>query len=176
MAIRKCSISLAIVSNLVISILVLGSVPQATAETVTFKSLTHVTKSEMVPIADIEGHSIFLTVREGVAVFQNGDWAWTTSTNVRDLIKGAGTGDAYSTYGFMDGSTFIVHRKGTIEGTPQGVTSAAKWTGDIIYGTGRFQGIKGTIATTAKIFPPEKGESVGKALSDGTLTYTLPGK
>ncbi len=176
MAIRKCFRGLALVSIFVIGIWLLGSVSQATAETLAFKSLTHVTKSEMVPVGDVEGHVISLTVREGVAVFENGDWAWIISTNVRDLIKGAGTGDAYSTYKFMDGSTFIVHRKGTIEATPQGVTSAAKWTGDTINGTGRFKGIKGTITMSAKILPPEKGEPVGKSFSDGTLVYTLPGK
>ncbi len=176
MAHRRGFIGLAIVSTIAMGIVLLGFVPQATAETLTFKSFNHVTKAEMVPLADVEGHNISLVVREGVTVFQNGEWAWTTSTNVRDLVKGAGTGDAYSTYTFLDGSTFTIHRKGKIEATPQGVTSAAAWTGNIIHGTGRFQGIKGTMTTSAKILPPEKGEPVGKALSEGTLTYTLPGK
>ncbi len=176
MTTRRGFRGLASVTVLVIGILFLSSVPQAGAETLTFKSLNHVTKMEAVPMPDVEGHSISLVVREGVTVFQNGEWAWTKATNVRDLVKGAGTADAYSTYTFLDGSTFTIHRKGKIEATPQGVTSAAEWTGDIIHGTGRFQGIKGTLTTSAKILPPEKGEPVGKALSEGKVVYTLPGK
>lgn len=176
MALRRCFVGLAIVSMLVIGVLVLGSVPQATAESLTFKSFTHITKAEMVPIADVEGHVISLTVREGVTVFENGEWVWAKSTTTRDLIKGAGTGDAYATYTFLDGSTFTIRRKGTIEATPQGVTSAAAWKGDVIHGTGRFQGIKGTITMSTKLLPPEKGEPAGKAVSEGTFVYTLPGK
>jgi hypothetical protein len=166
---------LASVTVLAIGILFLGSATQATAETLAFKSFTHVTKAEMIPIADAEGHVISLMVREGAAVFQNGDWAWYTDANVRDLIKGTGTADGYTTYKFMDGSTITVHRKGKIETTPQGVSSSA-WTGDIVHGTGRFQEIKGTMTMSTKILPPEKGEPGGKAYSEGTFVYTLPGK
>ncbi len=176
MAIRRFCLSLAIASIFVMATWPLGSVPQATAETLNFKSFTHVTKREMVPIADVEGHFISLTVREGVAVFGNGELAWVKATNMTDLIKGAGTGDMYTTYTFLDGSTYATHNKGKLEATPQGVTSGGKWTGDVIHGTGRFQGIKGTITSLTKILPAEKGEPAGKALGEATLVYTLPGK
>jgi hypothetical protein len=173
---RKHFIGLTAVGIFMIGMWLLGSAPQATAETMNFKSFTHVTKAEAIPIADVEGHALVLTVREGVAVFQNGEWAWAKSTGYRDLVRGAGTGDNYTTYTFFDGSTFTLHRKGTVEATPQGVTSGSAWTGDVTHGTGRFQGIKGTMTMSAKILPLEKGEQVGKALSEGTLEYTLPGK
>jgi len=53
---------------------------------------------------------------------------------------------------------------------------AQKWAGDIIHGTGRFQGIKGTVTTSSKRLPPEKGELMGKTIGEGTLNYTLPSK
>jgi hypothetical protein len=149
---------------------------QATAETLNFKGLNHVTKAEMVPIADVEGHIITLTLREGVVVFENGELAWLKTTFIRDLIKGAGPGDAYFTYTFVDGSAITTRMKGTGEATPQGVTSGTKWTGDVIHGTGRFQGIKGTMTTSSKRLPLEKGEAEAKALFQGTLVYTLPSK
>jgi hypothetical protein len=177
MAIRRRFIGLAIVGILGIGIWVLGSVSQATAETLKFKSFNHVTKQEEVPVADVEGHAISLTVREGVAVFENGEWAWHKSAYLRNYVKGAGTSESYGTYTFLDGSSIIVHGKGTIEATPAGVPSSAKWTVEVIHGTGRFQGIKGTTTTTStKLLPPEKDEPVGKALSEGTLVYTLPSK
>jgi hypothetical protein len=176
MTIRRGFIGLAIVSILVIGSCLLGSVPQATAETLNFKMLAHVTKAEMVPIADVEGHNISIQVREGVAVYGNGEWAWLKANNLYDTIKGAGTANGYTSFTFLDGSTFIIHTKGTLEGTPQGVTSAATWTADVVQGTGRFQGIKGTLTYSIKVLPPEKGEPAGKSLSEGTLVYTLPGK
>ena len=176
MAIQRGFLGLAIASIIVLGIMFLGSVPQATAETLNCKTFSHVTKSEMVPIGDVEGHFIGVLVREGVAVFGNGEWAWMKGAYIRDLIKGAGTGDSYITYTFLDKSTITTRRKGTMEATPAGDTSGSKWSGDIIHGTGRFEGIKGTMTSSSKIFPPEKGEPMGKGLSEGTLVYTLPGK
>ena len=161
---------------LVIGIVFLGSVPQATAETLNVKAFNHVTKTEMVPIPDVEGHVFGMTEREGVAVFENGELAWHKITQSHDLIKGAGTLDTYFVCTFLDGSTFIFHAKGTVEATPQAVSSAAKTTGDIIGGTGRFQGIKGTMTVSVKLFPPEKGELGPKSLGEISLVYTLPGK
>ena len=176
MVIRRGFIGLAIVSIVVIGIVFLGFVPQATAETLNFKGFNHVTKMEMVPIADVEGHSVGLAVREGVTILENGELAWVKAVNMGDLIKGAGTFDIYATFTFQDGSTLIVRTKGTMEATPAGVSSAAKWTGEIIHGTGRFQGIKGTQTSSGKLLPPEKGEPLGKALVEGTFVYTLPSK
>ena len=176
MTIRRGFIGLAIATALVIGTVFPGSAPQATAETLNFKAFNHVTKSEMIPIADVEGHTIIVGTREGVTVFGNGDWAWIKAVAVYDFIKGAGPFDQYGTYTFLDGSTFIVRTKGTVEATPQGVSSAVKFTGDIIHGTGRFQGIKGTITTSGKVLPLEKGELGPKAFVEGTLVYTLPSK
>ena len=176
MAIRRGFMGLAIVSIVVIGICLLGSVPQATAETLNFKAFNHVTKAEMFPVADVEGHLVGVSVREGVAVFENGELGWHKVTQSANVIKGAGTLESYFVCTFLDGSTFIVHTKGTVEATPQGVESAAKITGDIVGGTGRFQGIKGTMTVSVKMLPPEKGELGQKALSEHSLAYTLPSK
>jgi hypothetical protein len=153
------------------------SVPQATAETLGYKTLNHVTKMEVVPVSDVEGHAVAVSAREGVTVFQNGEWAWHKVAAILDLIKGAGTVDQYITYIFLDGATVTTHVKGTIGPPPAGVPpSPAKLTGDIIHGTGRFQVIKGTHTISAKPLPLEKGELGAKALTEGTLVYTLPGK
>jgi hypothetical protein len=176
MALRRFYTVLAIVSILGIGILVPGFVVQATAETLSGKSFAHVTKIERFPISDVEGRSFNVVQREGVAVFDNKEWAWVKLIHTADAIKGAGAGEMYTTFTFLDGSTITTHIKGTIEATPAGVSIASKWTGDIIQGTGRFQGIKGTHTVSAKLLPPEKGEPVGKVLGDNILTYTLPPK
>ena len=155
---------------------VMPSAAQATAETRNFKIFNHVTKSERVSIPDAEGHSVGLTVREGVQIFESGELAWSKWVIYGDMIKGAGPFDMYSTFTFQDGSIITTHYKGRVEATPVGVHTASKWTGEIIHGTGRFQGVKGTVTSSTEFFPPEKEEQMGKALSEGTLVYTLPSK
>ena len=176
MTIRKCFIGLAIASIFVMSIWFLGSVSQATAETLNCRFFNQQTKAEAVPIPDVEGHVVRLTIREGVQIFENGEMAPFKSVLYNDLIKAAGPIEVYNIITFQDGSVIITHTKGRVEATPEGLQTTSKFTGDIIHGTGRFQGIKGTYATSSKILPPEKGESSGKSIGEGIYVYTLPSK
>ena len=102
MAIRRLFMGLTIGSIFVVGIWLLGFVPQATAEILNFKSFNHVTKAEAVPIPDVEGHLIRLTVREGVQIFDNGEMAPTKSVLYNDLIKGAGSLEVYTVITFQD--------------------------------------------------------------------------
>ena len=176
MAIRRFFKGLAVASIFVIGIWLLGSVPQVMAETLNFKFFSHTTKGEVSLIPDVEGHLVSFLAREGVFIFENGDLAWNSAVQFTDATKGAGTIDLYSTVTFQDGSTITSHSKGTTEATAAGLPAATKRAGEIIHGTGRFQGIKGTITTSSKLLPPEKGELRGKSLGEGTYTYTLPSK
>jgi len=134
------------------------------------KTFQHTTKVEMVPIPDAEGHMVGMFVREGVNTYEDGEQGWNKTVIIWDGTKGVGSFSQYTTVTFQDGSTTISHTKGTGSGP------TAQFSGEIIYGTGRFQGIKGTVTGTAKNLPPEKGEIIGKALSEWTLTFTLPPK
>lgn len=176
MSLRKCFIGMTSATILVMGVFLLAPVDEATAETLSLKAFNHTTKQEVVFIPDVEGHAVGVQVREGSVTFQNGELGWMKAVLLINMIKGAGMLESYTTYTLLDGSTFITHNKGTIGGTPQGQSEAAKITGDIIHGTGRFQGIKGTMTQTTKMLPPEKGEIGQKAVAEGTLDYTLPGK
>ena len=161
---------------LVISAWVLGSAIQVGAETLNFKFFSHVTRSERFPVGDTEEHYVVTEVREGAVIFASGELAWMKAINSVDRVKGASTFDQYYTVTFQDGSTIICHTKGTNTGAP--ISPTAKWAGEIIKGTGRFQGIKGTVAAEIKFLPPEKDEvgRGGKALGEATFDYTLPSK
>jgi hypothetical protein len=176
MAIRRFFVGLTVASIFVISIWLLGIVPQATAETLNYRNFNHVTKSEVVEIPDVEGHLVLFQVREGVRIFENGELAWIKAVAYVDSIKRAGPFDVYATITFQDGSTITTHSKGRTEATSAGLPSGTRQTGEIIHGTGRFQGIKGTVTSSSKILPPEKGEPSGKELGEGTYVYTLPSK
>ncbi len=172
---RKMKVVISLINILVMTVFLLAVVGQTMAETMNFKFFNHVTKAELITVADAEGHVMILQTREGVAVFENGEWAWIKAAITLDLIKGVGAADEYLVFTFLDKSTIATRMKGTA-GVPPGNVSVTKWTGDIIGGTARFQGINGTITNLWRLLPPEKGETAGKCLADGTLAYTVPSK
>ena len=153
-----------------IAIWVLGFISQTMAETRKGKTFHYTAKVEMIPIPNTEGHVAGMIVREGVNTYEDGEQGWNKTVIVWDGVKDVGTFAQYTMVIFQDGSTTISYTKGTSSG------GAAQFSGEIIHGTGRFQGIKGTVTGTAKNLPPQKGEIIGKALSEWTLTYTLPPK
>ncbi|MEN6319965.1 MAG: hypothetical protein ABFD82_14570 [Syntrophaceae bacterium] len=160
----------------IIGFWLLGAIPQAMAETINIKFFSHVTKMESVTIPNVDGHAVRFVMSEGVTVLDTGEMAWLKSVAFSDLTKGSGSIELYTTHTFPDGSSMTTHTKGTVKATTAGVVTAQKWAGDIIHGTGRFQGIKGTITTSSKRLPPEKGELAGKTIGEGTLDYTPPSK
>jgi len=157
-----------------ISVWILGSAIQAGAETLNYKAYTYVTKGERVPIGDVEEHTMGFQTRKAFCVFENGEVATQSMVLTNDLIKGSGSSLMYSTLTFADGSTIMMKVQVTIE-TVAG-SSAAKMTREIIKGTGRFEGIKGTGTTKIKYLPVEKDEAGAKGYGEGTITYTLPSK
>ena len=157
-------------SILVISAWVLGTVIQAGAATLNFKSYAYGVKQEIVPVSEEEIHNFLLSVRRGFYLFENGEVATVFLPQIMDFNKGGGSYTTYGTYTFADGATISTKAQGIWSGI------AASATGEIIKGTGRFQGIKGTVSIKTKNLPLEKGEVGGKTIGEGTLTYTLPGK
>jgi hypothetical protein len=161
---------------LVISAWVLGSAIQAGAETMNYKFYTWVIKSERSPVGDVEGHTLGFGMRGAFYVFENGEVATINQVSTSDFIQGAGPFMQYVTIKFADGSTIIIKSRGTVGGTAAGVKTSGGMTSEIIKGTGRFEGIKGTQSAKVKYFSLEKGEAGQKGYGEGTITYTLPSK
>jgi len=176
MTTRRYLVGLAIGTILTISMCLPGSVRPVTAETLKYRLFNHVTKAEVFSIPDVEGHEIAVTVREGVNVFENGELAWLKGVATRDGTKTDWKVDQYVTMTFNDGSTIMIHSKGTGQAATAGGPGVAKWSGEIYHGTGRFEGIKGTQTSSGKLLPVEKGELGGKSLGESTLEFTLPPK
>ena len=161
---------------LLISAWILGSSIQVWAETLNFKTYTYVTKQESVPVGDVEGHILNLAIRRAFIVFENGEVATQRSVITGDTIKGSGSALQYSTITFSDGSTIIIKAQITFTGAAPGAPTSSKLTREIIKGTGRFEGIKGTGTTKVKYYPVEEGEAGPKGIGEGSITYTLPSK
>ena len=173
MATKKLMWSFIIFS--VASFWLMGFVTPVSAETLKFKIYSYVTQEQSLPVGDMEGHILSLMTRRAFCILENGEIATEIAVMTRDIIEGSGSAIQYRTMTFADGSTIIVKAQTTVEGTVAG-TSAARTTREIIKGTGRFEGIKGTGTSTVKYFPVEKGEAGPKGIGEGTLTYTLPSK
>ena len=155
---------------LAISVWVLGSALPGRAEELHYKFYTWMIKNESVPVADVEGHTVGFGMRGAFYVFDNGEVATTKHVSTNDLIKGAGSFMQYVTVNFPDGSTITIKSHGTVGGGTGG------WTSEILKGTGRFEGIKGTQSAKVKYLPVEPGEAGAKGYGEGTITYTLPPK
>jgi hypothetical protein len=160
----------------VMSAVVLGSAMQAGAETLNYKSYVWMNRQEIAPVGDVEGHNLYLSQRGGFYVWDNGEIATITRVSLNDLTKGAGSATTYETIKFTDGSTIMLKGQSTLTGTGVGTPTSGEYTSEIIKGTGRFEGIKGTQSAKAKFLPGEKGEAGSKQYGEGTLTYTLPAK
>ena len=160
---------------LLISAWVLGSAIQARAETMNYKAYSYVVKAEDVLIGDVEDHHLRLETRRAFVVFENGEVATSILFISGDYIKGAGSNISYQTLTFPDGSTIVARRQMTVTAAG-GVSASGALKGEIIKGTGRFEGIKGTSTQKTKFLPLEKEEIGAKSISETTITYTLPSK
>jgi hypothetical protein len=156
---------------LVISVCLFGSVIQAGAETWNYKAYSWVIKGDMYPVGDKEGHNVGSTVRGTFYAFENGEIATATVVGTFDFVDRTGPFVNYVTMNFEDGSIIMIKTQATFSGGSSG------WTSEIIKGTGRFNGIKGTQKTTkSKLYPIEKGEAGAKWVGEGNLMFTLSSK
>jgi len=166
-----------LVGVVVLSVWVFGSAMQAGAETRNLKYYTWTINRLSTPIADVEGHTIGLTVTGILYAFEDGEVASGTAYGMGDLIKNAGPFSQYININFTDGSTIIVKGQGTIGSTATGTSfGKAGMKNEFIKGTGRFEGIRGTVTAKMKYLPLEKGEAGPRGYGEATWTYTLPSK
>ena len=160
---------------LVISAWVLGSAIQAGAETMKCKNIATATKDERIPVGEPGGYMIGLQIMEGLAFCENGEVPKVKHHTVWDFEPGKGSqAIGYTIYTFEDGSTIVLKFQRLV-GLGESGTRSATSRSELIKGTGRFEGIKGTSSGPGKNFLPSKGEAA-RAFNDTTWTFTLPTK
>ena len=147
---------------------------QAKAETVKFTVTSYITKIEAIPVPDVEGHVLILAERRGVAVFEDGSTAAYHTRFICDLTKSHGPVQGYTDLTYPDGSKTIVKYQCTIEIPAGKKLPTIKGKGDYIKGTGRFEGIKGTVSFNGYYVTPYGKETKGDIVVNVTGTYTLP--
>jgi len=162
---------------LVLSAWVLGSAIQVGAETMKFRVTTYLIHFEFIPVGDVEGHIVGTFSRRGMGSYENGDTSAFQNWGTLDMTKGKGTFQGYGKHTFEDGSTTLAKLEGMVEPGPKGL-SFYKGTGEYFKGTGRFEGITGSMTYTGKALTPYSKEKGlwGDVYYDITSTYTLPRK
>ena len=161
----------------IIAAWLLGFVLEAQAETMKCRIARVVIKEETMPVGDEEGHILVMQIGQGLAFFENGDVANFKNQSIADRRTGPGKGSqsiAYIFFTFEDGASIIATLEYRSIADSSGKIST-RATGQIIQGTGPFEGIKGTYSSSGKMLPPIKGEA-DKYYGDATITYNLPSK
>jgi hypothetical protein len=168
-----------LIGILVIAGWLLGSVTQTLAETKKFRVVGQFSRVEYMPVGDVEGHIFLLTEVRGLN-FINGEVAIYSGWVTCDLMKGKGPCQGYYINTYEDGSTNVNKSQFIATIAPDGKTGLYEdGKGEYIKGTGRFEGIKGSMSFKGKrITPISPGlkETKGDFFVDGTMTYTLPPK
>ena len=164
-----------IIGILLIAAWLLVPATQASAKKEKFKarSVSQITKMDVIKVGDVEGHIIAVYERRGLAFF-DGEVATFLNSGMLDMTKGKGTGEGYARYTFEDGSTTVSKWQATLA-PREGKRITAEGTFTFIGGSGRFEGIKGEGKFTAKSYTPyTKEETKSDMIVDLTGTRILP--
>ena len=156
----------------------LGTTGFAQAQTETTARYTEVhypTEQHVYPVGNpANGHVYGVWVRKGLTMFADGEVATYSALGDLDITKGKGTISGYDTTKFADGSTWSTKFKGQFSIGPKGLW-VIPHRGQFTNGTGRFEGIEGTLRYTSKQID-KSPEFKGLAETEGVATYTLPSK
>jgi hypothetical protein len=153
----------------------LGFANGVCAKTLKLKVTNIVTKVEAIPIEKIEGRAFLPMLRDGVFVSENGEVGSMKFMGTTYGVAGKdGSLLGYIVYKFGDGSTIVGTMRGTFWPDPEGkLAGIQKACGEIINGSGRFKGIKGSHTMTGKLLKLVKGEIASKIYNEFILIYTL---
>jgi hypothetical protein len=143
--------------------------------TMKFKIVNNIVKTEFIPFPDEKGHAVGVLTREGLVLFENGEVGKQLAALTVDIRGNTVTYDAITTIIFPDESSWVLKSKGIGERSPDGKLLPTKQTGDFVRGTGKYEGIKGTVTIIGTQYGlPEAGR--GHWIAELTATYTLPSK
>jgi hypothetical protein len=155
-------------------LLVVAVAPRsAAAEEMKWKSITYVTKMEVKPVGDVDGHVAGTWARRGVCLFANGEVAVYASGGTLESTMGKGVAKGENTCTLADGSSVTMSWTVSFEPGAAKLPVYRDGKGEYVRGTGRFQGIKGTISFFGAAYTPNKDETKGDVVMDCEGQYTL---
>jgi len=159
---------------LAISAFILCHSTFAVAESMNYKFNTQMVRVDMVEDGEVDGHVVYLIYED--IIFESGETATIKAPATSAHINGTGPFILTVNLIFADGSMITKKRQGSIRTTTEGTAALCDWTSEILNGSGRFKGIKGSQKAKATYLTVEKGEIEREMHGEGTINYTLPPK
>jgi hypothetical protein len=161
---------------LVITLFLLSLAPAiAGADEMAYRIVGYLTKYDLKPVGDVEGHVTGEFVRRGLAFFTSGPAKGEVGVYVNvgtiDTTSTKTTARGESTITLEDGSSFTVKNLTESEPGHRGVNTVKA---EIAKGTGRFEGITGKGTGTGRVVTPFHGETKSDAYYDMVVSYMLP--
>ena len=145
----------------------------AQAEEVEYQVVNYLVGVNYIPVPDVEKHGIGTYERRGVAIFKNGETAAFHTRGLWDFINHNGVFNGYQTLTFPDGSTNMIKYSGNMTTEGENLPTL-KAKGEYINGTGKYEGIKGSVTYTSKFITPYNDKTKGDTVMKAKGSYTLP--
>jgi len=140
-----------------------------------FKAISHIPQVHIMHLADADNHVIGVYEHQGVALFEDGAAGTFEDMGSFDMYVPDGTHEGYVKIAFDDGSSFYFKYEGEEYRKEGSDLPFVKGEGTFMKGTGRYEGIQGTLTYDGGYVTAydEETESVGDSLVTYTATYTL---
>jgi hypothetical protein len=135
---------------------------------------SYITKVDIKPVGDVEGHVAGSWERRGLCIFPKNEVAAYHGAGTLDGTKGKGTVKGESSCTFEDGSSTTIAWTASFAPGAKGLPTFKDGKGEYVRGTGRFTGIEGTIAFSGRTYTPTKEETKGDVVMETVAKYTIP--
>jgi hypothetical protein len=158
--------------TIVLAIIIAFITTTVNAEESNYRVTHYLIKLEYIPVADVDKHVVGTFERRGVALFENGEIATYHTIGTFDVVDSNGPFQGYSTMTYKDGSTTIDKYDATMT-KESGKMPTFKGKSEYIKGTGKYEGIKGTITFTGEYLTPYNEKTKGDIIINASRNYTL---
>jgi hypothetical protein len=140
-----------------------------------FKAISHIPQVHVMNLVDAENHVIGIYEHQGVALFENGEAGTFEDMGSFDMYVPTGTHAGYVRVAFQDGSSFDFKYNGEEYRKEGSDLPFVRGEGTFMKGTGRYEGIQGSITFDGGYVTAydEETEQVGDSLVSYKATYTL---
>lgn len=160
-----------------LTLLLCLAAPSPAGQKLVWQEISHLTVVHKLSAPDAEDHLLGVYRHEGVGLFPSGDKAAYVNVGEFDVYDRAGGPRTHQGYGkleFADGSTITFQASGQEYFAKHGKLPRVKGTGKFLGGTGRWQGIQGSLSFSGGyVSGLKKDDTGGDAVLDYLAEYTL---
>lgn len=112
-------------------------------ETLKYRTILHITASQSIPVADVDGHALSVNSGQGLGFLPDGAIVRTSFVSTTDYTHGSGTATVYWNAVFPDGSALWIKNAAGGQATAKGDATEFSVPATIVSGKGKYAGIAG---------------------------------